>query len=162
MESDSLRHSHQAGAGSRPGGLHRLEEDLIPTLPIEERILAELAKLTGGFVGDEIQAVDNLPVLSGANAGQFENNLWTPPPLWVYDYRQNYIILGAGTTSVSLYRDRVDPSNLLITTALSGTWEPKHCIVRRNQRLIAVSVGGGVTWRAEPIMIKESYLAKYL
>ena len=88
-----------------------------------------------------------IPPMQQAAAGTLDDpDRWGPNDGWVWQVMGVAVVLGAGGTSWSVWEDSAnDPTNLQLTSAVSGRWEPSDYFMMPGSRLVYTSAGGGLT-----------------
>lgn len=92
---------------------------------------------------------------------------WGPKTGWIWHITRLTVVGGAGTTSITAYKDSVaDPS--MQANSITGTapvtlqWEPRLLLLVPNRKLVFASVGGGITVNGEGVEIAIPWIAEYL
>lgn len=89
----------------------------------------------------------NIPPGQSNAAGTLDlADVWQPRAGYCWQVIGISFALGAGTTSFSVWEDSPnDPTNIVLTQAVSGRWEPDDYFMLPGSRLVYTSLGGGLT-----------------
>lgn len=141
----------QLYAGLRPPA-QEPQEQPGPALELGARLEIALDKVSTAltqsrrrFTWDECHLVDIAPAQSAAAGVLDPTDIWGPRQGFVWHVLLVAAILGPSGTSMTLYRDAATPVNTVLTSTVSGLFEPSGLYLMPGRRMVWSSAGDALT-----------------
>lgn len=111
---------------------------------------------------EAIHQVDIFPQANNAAGTLDDPDRWGPHAGWAWEITWLMLVLGAGATAVTVYRDAAIPTNEMFTTAVTVRWEPRKTRLMPGSRLIVVSAGGGVSVNGQAEEVALDWMPEHI